>query len=255
MKEQQVFNFQQQKEIELFSKRNQKLLWQLDSLNDALDHVFSHTPIADKEHITIFMLGRRCANDFAEICLLGSNGFGFAAMMILRSMFEKLVDATYLHLNPTEIDSFWDYNFVALKKLGFEDIAKERDSDWEKKVNSFRGNSGRLQPRWTKADLVSVAKKVGLEKYLRQAYYVPNSFIHSSVEEIYMCLKKEEDDSITLIDFENETERSFADIALGYSWALIIRVMKLEIEHYNWTDSEAVFQKCFDSYMEYVKPT
>jgi len=73
----------------LFSERNEKLLQLLPTLNDVLDNVFSHTVMGDRQGLTVFMLRRRCSNDFAEILLLASNGYGFAALQVLRSMFEK----------------------------------------------------------------------------------------------------------------------------------------------------------------------
>jgi hypothetical protein len=37
---------------------------------------------AHREGLTVFMLGRRCSNVLAEIFLLPSNGYGFAASLV-----------------------------------------------------------------------------------------------------------------------------------------------------------------------------
>jgi len=102
----EVFHFSQPTEEYSFSERNAKLLTLLPNLNNAMDHVLSHSVVADRKGLTIFMLARRCRNDFEEILLLASNGHGFAALGILRSMFEKLVDASYLHKHPEELMPF-----------------------------------------------------------------------------------------------------------------------------------------------------
>jgi len=97
-----MIQFSLPEEEHWFSERHPGFLELLPTLNDTLDNVLKHTVTADRQGVTVFMLGRRCANDFSEILLLASNGYGFAALQILRSMFEKLVDARYLHDNPTE---------------------------------------------------------------------------------------------------------------------------------------------------------
>src|SRR5260370_528818 len=145
-----------------------------------------------RQGLTVFMLGRRCANDFSEILLLTSNGYGFAALQILRSMFEKLVDARYLHEYPKEVDNFWDYHLVLLAKLGYQDVALKFDAEWEKKVAKFKTagkKGGRTQPRWTKLTLVDEAKQVGLGDHLHGAYNLPNAFIHISSAELLFALE------------------------------------------------------------------
>ena len=62
--------FSQPDEEHLFNKRHLKLLELLPHLDDTLDHVFKHTVMGDRAGLTMFMLGRRCANDFTEILLL-----------------------------------------------------------------------------------------------------------------------------------------------------------------------------------------
>src|SRR6266446_4549512 len=170
-----MIHFSQPDEERSFNDRHSKFLELLPSFNDAIDNVFKHTVMADREGLTVFMLGRRCANDFSEILLLASNGYGFAALQLLRGMFEKLVDARYLHEHPKEVDNFWDYHLVLLVKLGYEDIAAKFDPDWNTKVARFKQPSKkgfRTQPRWNKLTLVDEAKEVGFGGHLHGAYYL-----------------------------------------------------------------------------------
>ena len=53
-------------------------------------------------------------------------------------MFEKLVDARYLHEHPEKVDNFWDYHLVQLVKLGYADVAAKFDPDWNTKVAKFK---------------------------------------------------------------------------------------------------------------------
>lgn len=252
-------HFTQPEEERLFNERHSKFLELLPSLNDALDNVFKHTVMADREGLTVFMLGRRCANDFSEILLLASNGYGFAALQILRSMFEKLVDARYLHEPPAEVDTFWDYHLVLLVKLGYQDVARRFDAEWEKKVARFKtgGKKGnRTQPRWNKLSLVDEAKKVGLGDHLHGAYYLPNAFIHNSSAELLFALEADINGRLTPVDFNNPSERRMADVAVHQGLLFLVLILQLEVEHYGWEDSALEVQQFlsrFGSYLQSLK--
>jgi hypothetical protein len=239
-----------------FNERHSSFLQLLPTLNDTLDNVLKHTVMADRQGITVFMLGRRCANDFSEILLLASNGYGFAALQILRSMFEKLVDARYLHEHPKEVDNFWDYHLVLLVKLGYQDIAQRFDSEWENKVAKFKTfgkKRNRTQPRWTKLSLVDEAKQVGLGDHLSGAYSLPNAFVHNSSAEILFALEADKNGRFTPQDFNNPNERRMADAALHQGLLFLILILQLEVEHYGWEDSALEVQQFLDRFGSYLQ--
>ena len=62
-----MIQFSQPEEERLFNERHSKFLELLPSFNDALDNVFKHTLMADREGLTVFMLDRRGANDFSQL--------------------------------------------------------------------------------------------------------------------------------------------------------------------------------------------
>lgn len=251
-----TFGFDQAERVRLFNERNSKVLNLIPKLNDALDAVFKHRVTGNRQGLTVFILGRLCAKDFSEILLLSSNGFGFAALQILRSMFEKVVDASYLHANPTEIDAFWDYYFIQLEKMGLVDLAKKLDPNWKAIAESFKKKTKRgtrTQPRWADKDLVSTAKKVGLGDYLKEVYYLPNLFIHNSSAEVMFGLKVEADGSLTPIDYNSPEELQMADIAFIYACFLLFKVLDVEVQHYGWTENETLLQNCLDEFVERLK--
>lgn len=252
----EILHFSHPDEEQLFSERNAKLLQLLPTLNDALDNVFSHTVMGDRQGLTVFMLGRRCSNDFAEILLLASNGYGFAALQVLRSMFEKLVEATYLHRCPEQVDAIWDYYFVELEKLGYQDIAGKLDPDWEAIVAKFKKlgkKNARTQPRWSKHNLVQTARDIGLGDLLHSAYYLPNLFVHNSIAEILFSLEEDSNGRFTPVDFNNPSERRMADVAVHQSLFLLLKILELEIQHYGWKDSEPAVQKYLDQFGSYLQ--
>ncbi|MDQ2921254.1 MAG: DUF5677 domain-containing protein [Acidobacteriota bacterium] len=252
-----VFHFSQPNEEYLFSERNAELLSLLQNLNDALDHALSHSVVANRKGLTIFMLARRCSIDFEEILLLASNGHGFAALGILRGMFEKLVDATYLHQHPDEVDAFWDYHLVQLEKLDYSDIAQKFDLNWKIVVGQFKkpGKRGvRTQPRWAKGNLVKTANDVGLGVHLKHAYYLPNLSIHNSAAEIMFALEEGANGRVTPVDSNNPKERRMADLALIQGIFLLLRMLELNVEHYSWSDSKSLLEKCVDAFGKYIQP-
>jgi hypothetical protein len=251
-----LFSFEQTEQVKLFNKRNGKVLNLLPKFNNAQYTVFNHPVMGDRQGLTVFLLGRLCAKDFSEILLLSSNGYGFAALQILRSLFEKLVDALHLHANPTEVDAFWDYYLIQLEKMGFAETANKLDPDWQTTAEKFKKKTKkgtRTQARWTETDLVQAAKKVGLGDNLREAYYLPNLFIHNSSAEVMFSLKPEPDGSLTPVDYNSPEERSMADVAFLYAFFFLLKVLELEVEHYGWTGDEAIVQDCIDEFGKRLK--
>jgi hypothetical protein len=251
-----LFRFEQAEQVKLFNERNGRVLNLLPKFNNTQYTVFNHRVTANRQGLTIFILGRLCAKDFSEILLLSSNGFGFAALQILRSMFEKLVDALYLHANPSETDAFWDYYLIQLEKLGFTDTAKRLDPDWQTVAKKFKKKTKkgtRTQPRWASQDLVKVAKDVGLGDYLKEAYYLPNLFIHNSSAEVMFSLQPEPDESLTPTDYNSPEEINIADVAFIYAFFFLLRILELEVEHYGWTEDKTIVQDCIDEFIERAK--
>src|SRR5207237_139409 len=153
-----------------------------------------------------------------------------------------------LHKNPNQVNAFWDYYFVQLKKLNLESVAKKTDPNWEQLVRSFKSKSGKgTQPRWAPLNLVQVAKDVGLDDNLHHAYYLPNLFIHSSSAELLFSLEVEQNGSISPVDFNSRQERSMADVAFMQGWWFLLRAIDLAVDHYGWSENESIVKSCADN--------
>ena len=169
-------------------------------------------------------------------------------------MFEKLVDARYLHEHPEEVDSFWDYHLVLLAKLGYENIVAKFNPDWNTTVAKFKQPKRKgFRPRWNKLTLVEEAKRVGFEDHLHGAYYLPNAFIHNSAAEILFALEADENGRFTPKDFNNPDERRMAVVALQQALFFLIEMLKLQIEHYGWQDSAPLLDNFFRDYETYLR--
>jgi hypothetical protein len=52
------------------------------------------------EDRTVFVLGRLCMEDFFEIIQLAGNGYGFGALKLVRSLYERAVTMAFLSGQP-----------------------------------------------------------------------------------------------------------------------------------------------------------
>jgi hypothetical protein len=58
---------------------------------------------------------------------LSVHGFGDDAYSLSRGMYERLVLSRHFHLHPDDVDAFWDFHLVKLRKLGLEDLLHKLD--------------------------------------------------------------------------------------------------------------------------------
>lgn len=249
--------FGQPQERKFFIEKYKAFFDLLPNLRKALDAIFNQSVPSNRAGLTVYMLGKLCVDDFNEILLLCANGFGFGALKITRSMFENLVDARYLHIHPEEVDKFWNFHLVKLQKLKLEEVLKKTAPDWQKTVEGFKTikkKSGalRLQQNWTLKDLVARAEEVEFKDHIRNAYYLPNEFVHTSVTQILFNLQHEADGTITTLDYSQDNNRRMAGIALHMSYFFLTEVLKVEIEHYDFKQAERIAQQCVDEYEAYL---
>lgn len=224
-----IYNINLENENAIFSRENQLLLHLLPQLNEAMDTTVKQIKPFGRVELIVYMLSRLCFRHYHAILLLCSNGQGFSAMRVLRSMFEKAVDAAYLNNYPDEIDDFINYHLVQLKKTGFIELAKQIDPNFENVVKSFQiPSSTRLRISWSKNDLVTRAQKVKSDPFIvRYAYRLPNEFVHSSLSEIMFSLIEENDGSLSPVETENEVERAIANTCFSLASFILKDVLRM----------------------------
>ena len=69
-------------------------------MNAVVSRKLETVTAADK---VIFYLGRLAVEDFSEILLNASNGYGVAGLKLLRPMFEKVITMMHLIRQPDEV--------------------------------------------------------------------------------------------------------------------------------------------------------
>ena len=197
----------------------------------------------------MFLLGRSAVEDFFEIWVLGGNGYGFGAMKILRTLFEKVATAGYLCNHPNEIQAFHDYGIVQYFKIiqrlkrtaefaslipadSFSYLEpiheKVKASFQEKKCSECgRGNS----PSWTKLDMYSLSQKAGyqLDEHAALVYAMSNLVIHAT--SVDMAERKIPNGDGTF-RFNNNEQEAFVDRALSAGVVLFITNMLIQDKYF-----------------------
>jgi hypothetical protein len=106
------------KEWALFRKHHGSFFKVAPELQDLIEKLFRDQPSADTaQRKLVFLLGCLCWEDFREILLLCSNGYGIAASRILRSLYEHAVTAHHIAKHPENADLFDDFVHVQNKKI------------------------------------------------------------------------------------------------------------------------------------------
>jgi hypothetical protein len=250
-----------------FVARNGLFLERLPRLLKAADAVFQRkdTQLSEPIDKVLFSMGRVCLEDFSEILLLCGNGYGIAALKLLRTLYETTVTLAYLAQHPDEVDSFMDFYLISRRKLlraieetfptGIippEDLEKAQiefesvKQSYEVEVCSECGTK-RLGHSWTKLDFVSMAKKAGpIGGLIVPGYYLPLQHAHPSVAN-FMSRMEESESGFT---FDAGPQRDWADRALTTAHNCLLTVLDVEIAHLNIIEANELLLECVQDFKD-----
>ena len=249
-----------------FGERNAKFLEKLPSLEQAVKLAFERSVVmSETNDRVIFYSGRLCAEDFFEILVLVGNGYGFGGIKLLRGMFEKLVTAIHLHVNPEETDAFMNFYWVAKYRLIRQLIDSFGETGpWAKDLEFVQPQydlvqkdyrvphcehceKTRLNHTWSRMDVLTMAKKSGgdeLVKLAFDAYAMPTQYAHSTVLAIVSRVSGTPDGTV----FEGGAQRDKSDRALMMAHHLLIITLALQADHFSVDGLQAAVTTCGDDF-------
>jgi hypothetical protein len=222
----------------------------------------SNTPI-------LYFLLRQVIEGFNSILILCSCGFSNVALVLLRSCYEHCVTLKFLQMSldakidPGDdvIDSFKDYVYVAKRKQfqklreSYDDLLNEEDfAHVEENYLNVKEKflitpcekclTPRVNHRWSKRDIISMAKAVDLDKHLTYFCYTEAlSFAHPSADSI---LKRvEEDDQTWTYKFESPLHERRA---LMYTHLMAILAAEAVLEHSGDEECQDLLQTASDDW-------
>jgi uncharacterized protein DUF5677 len=239
-----------------FVARNPLFAGRHHRINDACTAILGRTlHRADLRDKAIFFTGHRIADDFMEIVVLAGNGEGRGAQKLLRPMFEQLVTLKYLIKHPDEFENYWNYFPVDRRKLAKaiestlgpgvlgKDTIAAVESEFEKVKSKYQVTdcktcgTTRLAYAWTTVDLVTMAKEVGVEKYLAQGYYLPLDQSHPKVGGLLSRLVETDTGGIAAAP---RIARDVADEATRIAHGMLILALAAQVDYFKLDSSSLV---------------
>jgi hypothetical protein len=225
---------------------------------DAVAHLPEEDPrvlaVEDKykANIASFILARLAIDEFSEMLVLASNGFGLGALKLLRSMYEKVVTSAYVAQHPevsrSFVDSTWTHKWSLWRRLRKLHPSAESGID-PRLIADLESNAAEAQSRlnesictkckqivsvhaWTKVTLLTMAEDVGtsLSDLYAVAYQVPTSVAHATGESVNSKMEQTADGSWTY-RVESSREREHA-LCAGHN--LLLQVLGRQNDHFGY---------------------
>lgn len=252
-----------------FQQRNYEFLARLDNLEDAFKIAFVRSfDSQGPEATTIFTLGCMCVEEFHEIALFAGNGYGFGALRLLRSLYERAVTMAFLSDSPDQVDAFLNYDAVAKRRamraarevFGQDIVSDQQMAEVEQRYAEVKRNyevttckaCGKrgINYTWHKLNFVEMAKKTIFGKQFVWAYYYPMSQVHSTAQALLSRLA-ETDGGV--IGFDRGLQPERADEALIAAHLIILGVLLTQLKYFNLEQLDAPLQRCQQDYKEIWK--
>jgi len=228
-----------------------------------------------RANMVVFALGMMCLEDFEDIFVLSANGRGFGANKVLRGMYERVVTLTYIHKNPDEAETFFNFEKIRTLKLQREVAAafpeedhSERISELEKARDEVKAEFMRKCtfhkdcPRelegisWTALGMPALAAKA--EKDLREdllvSYFLPMTETHPTFHAVVSRLEIDDNGRPSFRPQDDKSRgaghRAFAmacKYALQAIRVQILRFPSLAPVEAQFSDTLATVQACIDA--------
>ncbi|MBZ5598443.1 MAG: DUF5677 domain-containing protein [Acidobacteriia bacterium] len=217
----------------------------------------------------VYFYGTLVAEDFMETLLVAVNGYGVAAMKLLRSMYEHTVTLRYLHDHPDEVGTFMAYDHVQQYKLmrpivetfGTGVLPLETVADVERRYEEVKNQfmvadckkcgTKRVNHTWNKLDFVAMAKKTGaIGTLIVPGYFFPLRHAHSTFRAITDRLEKRDGH----LGFQRESQPKLADEALMTAHNCLLVTLEIQNERFKIEGLEAEIQGCLSDWAEIWAP-
>jgi hypothetical protein len=242
-----------------FDRRHPRWRKVLERFSAAINLAFTRTQVMDTAiDKIVYFYGRLIAEDFMEVFLMAANGYGIAAMKLLRSMYEHTITLRYLHDHPEEAEDFIDYDAVQQFKLmqpifetfGKDALPLETIAEVKRKYEEVKGKfmvtscdcgAKRVNHTWNKLHFPAMAKKTGaIGQLIVPGYYIPLRHSHSTFKAITERLERREDQ----LGFQPESQPNIADEALMTAHNCVLVALEVQKERFKIEGLDAALDMC-----------
>lgn len=231
-----------------FEKKYKPLAMGLSNIKIACDIAISNTSTTTLEEKVLNFLAWQAFEDFSEIFLLCANGCNNGARKILRGMYERVVYFLYLEKHREQIELYMNYFWIdryktakRLPEIVKDEDKKELDEMYEKYKSDYevpvcdvcraedctKCKKKRVNYSWTRVDIVTMAKQVGIsDKLTEMAYYISMEETHPKVGAILRRLKFDEDSNLFHDMYPKDGEEKQPLIAAHFFLMKILDMLK-----------------------------
>jgi hypothetical protein len=244
-----------------FDQRHPQWTAAMTRLGETINLAFTRTQVMttsiDK---FVHFYGNLVAEDFMELFLMAVNGYGFAAMKLLRSMYEHAVTLKYLHQHPDELQAFFDFDGVQQYKLakqimdtfGEGALPPETVATTERKYEEVKKqfmvksckskacSEQRVSVSWSKLDFVSMAKRAGeIGSLIVPGYFEPLRHSHSTFRAMVERLNMDGNQ----MGFQKESQPEKADQALMTAHNCLLVALEVQKERFDIPGLDEALQR------------
>jgi hypothetical protein len=225
---------------------------ELQRLRKLLDSTFAGgaTETDRAEDRVVFPLLVSCRDISEEILFLISEQFGKAAFRAVRTMYECLVTAHYLHLHPDKTDDFLSKFHVQWAKIRQSFPHEVRNTDFDKdltdKVPKYR--SGKFVTttdlNWSGSHVHEMAKEAGHIADLHAvAFDHASAYIHpSTIFLVRMFSASGTDKSRLKIGMRSEDTEARLALRVGHD--LLLNAVALRMKYVGTEEQKTLFEVC-----------
>jgi hypothetical protein len=216
-----------------------------------LDSAFSGgaTSSGKPEDRVVFPLLVCCRDIVEEILFALSEGFGRAGLRAVRTMYECVVVARFLHLHPERVDEFLDKFYLQWAKisqnLGPADRSAEFDSTLRKRVPKYAQGKrlGMQDLDWSGKHTFEMAKEAGqLADLHLMAFDLASAYIHpSSLLFMSAFTPGQTENAPRVGESKQEEEAKFA-MMLGYD--LMLNAVDLRLKYAPSDSLQLLLDEC-----------
>jgi Family of unknown function (DUF5677) len=257
-----------------FEQRHPQFMGKMQTIEKAINvavvRVHDNTTLPDR---LVYCMGTLIAESFMEILLVAANGYGGAAMKLLRTMYEQTVTLKYLHEHPEEAARFLEYHAVqryrlvrpieetfgegTIPKDEVENVTEEyktaKKQFMTKSCKSVTCSEERVSHTWSKLDFVSMAKKAGdIGNLIVNGYYIPLGYAHPTLSPFRERFEFVAEGHLM---FTCEEQPKIADMALMTAHNCLLTALEVQANHFNIQELKELIDGCVRDWRDVWSPT
>lgn len=229
---------------------------EIDRIRDLMDCAFSRGAKSSNspEDKVIFPLLVACRGIVEEILFAIKDGHGRAALRATRTMYECVVTARYLSMNPDKADDFLATFHAEWAKM-FQDIpAQFRNPQIDAEIGTHVqkyavGKRVGLQDlRWSDSQVSDMAKEAGVLAELHPlAFTLASAYIHPGAQFLMSQMSITSDGVFHIDEKPQDTESAFA-LRSGHD--LLINAVDLRLKYAPSAGLDSLFEICKADFMK-----